>query len=293
MVVFGANGLLGSNVIETAQGRDHDVRGTHHSTEPALPVPLKRLDITETEQVETYLSETDPDAVVNCAAMTDVDGCETELEQARAVNAEAPGNIARYCERTGIRFAHVSTDYVFEGTARSPYKESADPKPIQEYGRSKLAGEHAVFEAMTTPLVARLSFVWGVHRGDGKLRGFPSWVRDSLRAGDEVPLFTDQWVSPTRAGQAASVLLSLLEGSHDGTYHVASRSCVTPYEFGKQIKRHPKYSDGELTRSSTTSLDRPADRPAYSCLDVSRVEATRECRQPALSADLDAVDDYI
>jgi len=292
LVVFGANGLLGSNVVPAARRCGHDIWGTYHSTKPDLSMPLEQLDITNTDRVETYLDDTNPGAVVNCAAMTDVDGCESNPERATAVNADAPERIAQWCAANGCQFAHVSTDYVFDGRAEAPYDESATPNPVQAYGRSKLSGEYDVRETMALPLLARLSFVWGVHRGDDELQGFPRWVRDSLRDGDETPLFTDQRVTPTRAGQAAAVLLDLLERGVSGTYHVAARSCVTPYEFGEAIRDRSASATGTLRRSSMADIDRPAERPAYTCLDLGKVEDERNESQLTLDEDLDAVSDY-
>jgi dTDP-4-dehydrorhamnose reductase len=255
-------------------------------------MPLEQLDITNTDRVKTYLDDTNPGAVVNCAAMTDVDGCESNPERATAVNADAPERIAQWCAANGCQFAHVSTDYVFDGRAEAPYDESAAPNPVQAYGRSKLSGEYDVRETMALPLLARLSFVWGVHRGDDELQGFPRWVRDSLRDGDETPLFTDQRVTPTRAGQAAAVLLDLLERGVSGTYHVAARSCVTPYEFGEAIRDRSASATGTLRRSSMADIDRPAERPAYTCLDLGKVEDERNESQLTLDEDLDAVSEY-
>lgn len=293
VAVLGANGVLGGNVVAAALERGHDVLGTYHTTDPGFEIPLRQLDITRIAAVEQYLGETDPDAVLNCAAMTDVDACEENPEQAVAVNADAPAAIARLCDAGGIQLCHVSTDYVFDGWADAPYSETSQPNPIQEYGASKLAGERGVDDAMTAPLVARLSFVWGVHRAENALSGFPRWVRDSLREGDSLPLFTDQFVTPTRAGQAASALLDLLESEVSGTVNVACRSCVTPYEFAAQIRERTETASGDLRESSIAAVDRPAERPAYTCLAVDRIEAMRERAQPTLAEDLDAVADYI
>ena len=145
---------------------------------------------------------------------------------------------------------------------------------------------------MASPLLFRLSFVYGVHRGDDELRGFSRWARDSLRDGDETPLFTDQWVTPTRAGQAAAVLLDLLERRVNETYHVAARSCVTPYEFGEAIRDRSAPVTGTLRQSSMADIDRSAKRPAYTCLDLGKVEEERGESQLTLDEDLDAVSGY-
>lgn len=291
LLVVGANGLLGSNVVRAGQQRGWDISGTYHTTRPAFEIPLSQFDLEEHDGFCDVIEKHDPDVVVNCAAMTDVDGCEQRPERAHVCNGEAPGGLAAQCDSSGVAFVHVSTDYVFDGTARTPYFESAEPNPVQVYGESKLAGERAVRERLDDALVVRLSFVWGIHRGSGDLNGFPAWVRERLRSGEEVPLFTDQWVTPTRAGQAAETLLDLIEEDADGLFHVACGSCVTPYEFGKEIASHVDDTEDLLTEGSMTDVSRDATRPTYSCLDVRRVESVLGRSQPTLTEDVEAVRD--
>lgn len=288
-VVLGANGLLGSNVLTTVNDRGGSPVGTYHSEKPSFDLPGHQLDIRETDRVATFLDEINPDLVVNCAAMTDVDACEKNSDQAQAVNGEAPGVIARLCADRDIAFTHVSTDYVFNGEGDTPHEIKASPNPIQEYGESKLAGERAVQEYSESTIV-RLSFVYGIHRGTDDLEGFPAWVRDRLRTGERTPLFTNQWVTPTRAGQAAEVILDLHEEGVAGQYHVACRSCVTPYEFGQQIRKRMSVSSEYIEEGSMDDVDRPAERPTYSCLDVSGTESALDRRQPTLAEDLGTID---
>ena len=288
-LVLGVGGLLGSNVINGAVARDWEVWGTYHTAEPSFRVALHELDVRNTDRFESVLDRTEPEAVVNCAAMTDVDGCEANTDEARSINGRAPGEIARVCEGRDIEFVHVSTDYVFDGDAETPYRETDRPNPIQAYGDSKLAGERAVVGVHGNPLLVRLSFVYGVHRSTDTLTGFPAWVRGRLRSGEETPLFTDQSITPSRAGQATETILDLLDNGSTETFHVASRSCVTPYDFGNTIRERRNISDDLLQEGSQSDLDRPADRPQYTCLDVTRVEETLGREQPTLREDLDAI----
>lgn len=289
LLVVGANGLLGSNVVRAGRQRGWAVSGTYHSTQPSFEIPLTQFDLGEYRSFNAVIDEHDPDLVINCAAMTDVDGCEANPEQAHLLNGEAPGGMAASCESNGVDFVHVSTDYVFDGTARDPYSESANPNPVQVYGESKVAGEQAVREESPSLLIARFSFVWGIHRSSDELTGFPAWVQSQLQSGSEVPLFTDQWVTPARAGQAAETLLDLFEQDAEGLYHVACSSCVTPYEFGEILAEHVNASTDLLTKGSTDDVERDATRPVYSCLDVSKVEAELGRPQPTLREDVAAV----
>jgi len=291
ILVVGANGLLGSNVVRAGQQRGWAVCGTYHSTQPAFDIPLTQFDLREYETFDEILAEYEPEVVVNCAAMTDVDGCESKPSQAHVLNGDAPGGIASRCGEFGVEFVHISTDYVFDGKDSNRYGESSDPNPIQAYGESKLAGERAVQDEMTDTLIARLSFVWGIHRSHGDLTGFPAWVRNQLQSGDEVPLFTDQWVTPTRAGQAAETLLDLIEQDASGLFHIACSSCITPYEFGKVIANHVGSSKELLREGLMDDIERDATRPTYSCLDVEKVESELGRPQPTLREDVKAVRD--
>jgi dTDP-4-dehydrorhamnose reductase len=295
LLVLGAGGLVGSNVVSEALGRDWTVTGTYHTDPPAFDVPLDRLDLRDDERVRQQVRRTDPEAVINCAAMTDVDGCERAPERARAVNADAPGTVADVCRERDVRFVHLSTDYVFAGETTTPYDESGEASPIQEYGRTKLAGERAVQRRHDASLIVRLSFVYGVHRAgpSPELAGFPEWVRGRLRTEEPVPLFTDQRITPSRAGQAAGTVLDLLREGSTGTYNVACRSCVTPYEFGVVIRDRLAAPTGLLEEASMADVDRAARRPRYTCLDVGAVESRLGREQPALADDLDAVGSYL
>lgn len=295
LLVVGTNGLLGSNVVSAGHRRNWDVSGTYHSTRPDFDVSLEQFDLQDHDRFDGILDAHEPDVVVNCAAMTDVDACETDPERAHVLNAEAPGTLAAACEGRGIDFVHISTDYVFDGSRSDPYEESAETNPIQEYGASKAAGERAVRNESDDTLLARLSFVWGVHRSTGDLTGFPAWVRDQLASNETVPLFTDQRVTPTRAGQAAETLLELIERDAIGLYHLACRSCVSPYEFGALLAEYSDSRPKLLAEGSMEDVDREAARPSYTCLDVEKLETTLERSQPTLREELesDAVQDRL
>jgi dTDP-4-dehydrorhamnose reductase len=289
LLVTGANGLLGSALVARAMTADHETVAAYHRTDPGIGDDRIALDITNPERAAAVVEDREPDAVVNCAAMTDVDGCETDPERAAAVNAEAPGHLAAASADAGAAVVQVSTDYVFDGRTENRYTEADDPAPLQVYGRTKLDGEQAAREAAPDALIPRLSFVYGRHGATGELTGFPAWVIDRLESGEEVPLFVDQRVTPTRAGAAAEAILSLLEQAASGIVNVAARSCVTPYEFGREIADSKGVPDDRLVESQSTALDRPAPRPSNTCLDVLRVEERLGREQPTLAEDLDAV----
>lgn len=286
LLVVGANGLLGSNVVAAGLERDWTVRGTYHTTPVSFEIEQTQLDIRDDDLVREVCSRYDPELVVNCAAMTDVDECESHPERTRAINTEAPGVLAACAARLEAGMVHVSTDYVFDGTARQPYAETAAPNPVQTYGRTKLAGERAVREAHDAPLIPRLSFVYGIHRSTERLTGFPAWAADRLGSGHETPLFTDQYVTPTRAGFAAECILELCDNDVDGILNIACRECVTPYDIGRIIADERGYDTRLLTRGWMAAIDRPAERPTYSCLATDRLLEESDQGVPDLASEL-------
>lgn len=286
LLVVGAGGLVGSNVVREGQDRDWDVSGTFHTAPPTVDYPLDHVDLSDANAIQTIFDDRQPDLVVNCAAMTDVDACERNLKRAVAVNGVAPGKLAAACKKRNIDFVHLSTDYVFDGEARQPYTEDDSPRPIQRYGASKYLGELKVQAAHPSALIARLSFVYGTRGDDDSLVGFPAWVREQLDDGISVPLFTGQFMTPTRASVAAETVCSLAATGLTGLFHVASRSCVTPYAFGKALCEQWRTGTDLLKQISSDDVDRPADRPRYSCLDVANVEAKLGRPQPPLAADI-------
>lgn len=294
-LVVGAGGLLGSNVVATAIDRGLSVAGTFHSTRPDFETPLRELDVRSSERFTELLDEFSPIVVVNCAAMTDVDACEEDRDQAHAINADAPEVMARHCSERETGFVHVSTDYVFDGRSNEHYRENSDPNPIQAYGQSKLAGDRNVRSAHGSPLIVRPSFVYGVNRAydPATLRGFPAWVRSRLESGQDVPLFADQYVTPSQAGATAETMLDLVEDGASGTYNVAARSCVTPYEFGREIASAIGVGTDALVEGSQSDVDRAAARPANTCLDVEKIESRLGRPQPTLTEDVGAIDLFL
>jgi dTDP-4-dehydrorhamnose reductase len=295
VLVVSAGGLLGSNVISSALERGLSAGGSYHSTRPDFEVPLREFDIRDTAKFEDILGDFNPSIVVNCAAMTDVDTCEQSPERAHEINAAAPESLARLCSEQDTNFAHISTDYIFDGESGECYREDAEPNPIQEYGRSKLAGERAVRSVHESPLVIRPSFVYGVNRSaeTPQVEGFPAWVNSRLTSGQDLPLFTDQYVTPSRAESTAETLLDLLFDGATGPYHVAARYCVTPYEFGRIIATQLGVKADTLAESSQTGVDRDAARPSNTCLSVEKVETRLGRSQPTVKQGVRALEPYL
>jgi dTDP-4-dehydrorhamnose reductase len=253
-LVFGGTGMLGQAVVAEARSRGWAALGLSHAQ---ANVADGNID---------WVSSFGPELVVNCAAFTKVDLCETEPAQAFAVNGEAVAKIAAVAARAGAPLVHVSTDYVFDGIATAPYREDSPTNPLSVYGRSKLAGEaHAL--AYERGLVVRTSWLFGP--------GGPNFVAtmvDLIEAG-KVPLrvVRDQEGCPTYTPFLARALLDLARREVAGVVHYRNREPVSWYAFAAEIAR--LWCGGaEVVPLTTAEFPRPAPRPAYSVLDVTRFE---------------------
>ncbi|MFQ6013519.1 MAG: SDR family oxidoreductase [Thermoplasmata archaeon] len=269
VLVLGASGLLGQYVVGEALARGHEVWGSYLTTPPKRrsvhPVPT---DLTESSSLERAFAKARPDATILCAALTAVDRCEEHPKEARRVNAEGPVQVARLCRERDVRLVHISTDYVFDGNA-GPYDEEAVPNPLSQYGTSKREGEVRVLETLPEALVLRLCAVYGWNRLREKANSV-TWILGRLRAGREVPLFTDQRVSPTYAHEAASAILDLAPGSESGYLHLAPPDCVTRLELGAAVADVFDLPEDLLRPSTVAEARLPAPRPRHSCLISAR-----------------------
>jgi dTDP-4-dehydrorhamnose reductase len=216
---------------------------------------------------------TPPDRVANAAAFTHVDRCESHGEEARRVNALAPGLLAEACRAVGSRFIHVSTDYVFSGDGQRPYREEDPVAPRSAYGRTKLEGEERVRAADSDALVVRTSWVFG--HGRNFLGAILDQARLRRRGEVKGPLrvVDDQRGRPTYAVDLAEAIIRLAGRDARGLYHVANREEASWWDLARACLDASGYEDIEIERITTDSLNLPAPRPAWSVLDCSRAEA--------------------
>ena len=250
----GAGGMLGSAVAATAVAAGHDVGARERS----------QLDITDAGAVDEALAGEPWEAVVNCAAWTDVDGAEEHEDQATLVNGEGPANLARACAASGIRLVHVSTDYVFAGDKQGPYVESDHTGPRSAYGRSKLAGEEAVAASGADHAIVRTSWLYGAGGGN--------FVDTMLRLGaerDSVSVVDDQLGRPTWTGDLAPALVALAASPRTGLFHAAGEGSCTWFELARSALELAG-SPCAVEPTTTDDFPRPAPRPANSVLDTER-----------------------
>jgi dTDP-4-dehydrorhamnose reductase len=260
ILVTGASGLLGTLVAKLAsRGAEHEVFARGRAT----------LDVTDAEAVARTFGEISPDAVLHCAAFTDVDAAERDPERAMDVNARGAALVAARAREAGSSILYVSTDYVFDGErSGDPYREEDPPAPRSSYGRSKLEGERRVAEACPDGhIIVRTAWLYG--RG----KGFVDWARGRLERAQDLPLVEDQRGSPTSAVELASAMLTLVRRGSRGLVHFVNPGETSWLELGRAVSLELGLDPSRIRAISSSDLKRPAARPRYSVLSVDRYQA--------------------
>ncbi len=255
LLIAGVHGQLGSSLERLARPRRLEVSGHDIDT----------LDIRDPDAVERAVVAARPATVINCAAYTEVDGCELDQDTAMAVNGTAVGHLAAACNVVGARLLQISTDYVFAGDQERPYYEDDATGPVSAYGRSKLAGERLAATA-DRHLIVRTAWLYG-HGG----RNFVEAIRRQLESGTRpLRVVADQVGSPTFCDDLAEAILALDGAGATGIVHAVNTGATSWHGFAHEIVRLLG-ADVEVLAIATDDMPRPAPRPAYSVLDTSRL----------------------
>ena len=267
VALIGSNGMLAGMVKERAPA-GVAIEG----------LDLPEFDLTDRSQVLAVVGEMNPDVMINCAAYTNVDGCETEQETAMAVNGDGPGFLTEAAKNCGATLVHISTDYLFDGSGDSPLREDTLPNPQSVYGRSKLAGELAILDSgLENYLIVRTSWLYGP--------GGKNFVETILRLAGEreqLAIVADQIGSPTYTGDLAEGIFRLLTGDSSpkgtvpyGIYHFADAGQCSWYQFACAIVEEARQLGlplrvQEIRPLQTKDYPLPAKRPAYSVFDTGK-----------------------
>jgi dTDP-4-dehydrorhamnose reductase len=252
VLLTGANGQLGRALCEV------------FGYETVIPKDLPDFDLTQ-QTVEEEIIGSDPDLIIHAGAYTDVDGAEREPDLALAVNARGTEQIARAAVRLGARLVYISTDYVFDGKQRTPYREDDSPCPINRYGFSKWKGEQAVLSSGARALVIRTAWLYG---SVGK--NFVKSIMWAAKSEPTLKVVNDQSGCPTYAEDLAAAIVSLAGKDVTGVIHVTNRGQCTWYEFAQAIVREMGFCCSVIP-ITTEQAGRLARRPAYSVLSTDRL----------------------
>ncbi len=265
ILLLGHKGMLGSDLASQFKYR-HEVIG----------MDKDEIDITRASECRNAITDVAPQLVINAAAYTNVDGCETAKEECFAVNAEAVKNIAEACRERNIPVVHYSTDYVFDGNGSRPYTEDDPVNPINSYGASKLTGEHYLRQLTDDYLIIRTAWLYGA-----KGKNFVEAILDRARTTGRLTVVDDQTGSPTCTRDLAAATELLVDKKVRGIFHVTNRGFCTWYDFARKILKEAHLDAVELLPIKTGDLQRAAKRPAYSVLGMQKfVTATGKTMQP-------------
>ena len=267
LLITGAAGQLGTDLVLSAQKSGHQVIATIHAD----------LDITDKSQVDRVVGEAKADAIIHAAAWTAVDACESDPQRAMSVNRDGTANIVSAARKSGSRVIYISTDYVFDGTKPTPYIESDLPNPQSVYGASKLAGEQQL--DLTTDQIVRISWVCGEHGAN--------MVKTILRLAATNPTLTfvdDQIGSPTFTSDAAPMIIEMATACLAGIWHVTNQGSTSWFGFARDVLTCAGLDAGRVIATTTKLLQpaRPAKRPTNSVLENAQMR----------KANLSLLDDY-
>ena len=269
ILVTGCHGQLGREL--------HDVLDEHDLTNTVY-IGHDNLDLSDAGAVTAFLENGGFTHGVNCAAYTAVDRAEEEKSSCTAVNVEAVRNLAIHAERLGLKIIHISTDYVYDGTAHTPYTEAAKTSPLSHYGDTKRKGETALLGLAPDSVIIRTQWLYSPYSD----RNFISAILRKARQGDKLRVVSDQSGTPTYARDLAEMIYKIIEAPQwvSGIYHYSNEGVASWYDFACAIVRMAGLDDVEIKPIHTSDYQAAATRPMYALLDKSLIRATYGVKIP-------------
>lgn len=259
LLITGCNGQLGRAINKQYANTNYELVNTD----------VAQLDITNVDAVVSMMKEVKPYAIINCAAHTGVDACETDQDNAYRINAIGPRNLSIAATEVGAKMVHISTDYVFEGNATKPYNEFDSVNPQGMYGYTKLAGENFVKDFAKDYFIIRTAWLYG----DGK--NFAKTMLRLSETNEKVRVVGDQFGSPTSAAELAKMIAHLIPTQNYGLFHGTCEGACSWADFAKEIFRLAGKST-EVEAITTAEYPTPAVRPAYSVLENYMLKLTSD-----------------
>lgn len=249
VLIFGGTGLLGTDIYEVLKG-EHNVR----------VLSSEDCNIIKLENPYNKIKFEKPDIAINCAALTDVDRCEKEEDNAYKVNAIGVKNIAIACRDSGVKLIHISTDYVFNGTKKEPYTEFDKPDPVNVYGKTKLAGEEFVKDILNNYLIIRTAWIFGKKRNH-----FVDYVINGIKNNEEIIAVKDMISSPSYSLDIAMEIKNIINLPETGIFHITNKGYCSRVELVEEIMRILK-KPAKVKVVNQSQWERPARRPYFSAL---------------------------
>lgn len=261
--ITGGSGLLGERIAAVAS--DDDELVLSHNSNPRKNTV--KCDITNEDEVRKVINREDPDVIIHCAAMTNVDLCEDEVELAYKINGDATGYLAKASKEVNAKIIYVSTDFVFDGS-RGYYSENEECNPLGIYAKSKYDGELQLQKYCDNWAIGRVSVLYGWH----ERLNFTSWIVNELRNGNEINIVTDQINSPTLADNAAEAFFEIARQDKNGIFHTAGNDAINRFDFSRKVAEEFDLDSNLINPTTSEKFVQKAPRPKDSSLSVKKVE---------------------
>ena len=283
LLITGASGLLGINLALEAM-RVHDVIGVDRGRLKSTPFQVLKADLFHRDTIDSILESIQPDWLVNCAALANLEECEQYPERARLLNTEMPGELANICAQRRIHLVHISTDAVFDGKKNDLYTEEDEPHPLGTYSQTKLNGERAVQSANSEAIIARVNFYgWSLNG----MRSLGELFVNNLSVGKHMNGFTDVIFCPMFVNHTVQILLSMLEKGLSGLYHVVGPQPMSKYQFGIEIARKFGLRESQINPKSVLLSELTVRRAHNLQLSTHKLSTDLGYELPRFSTGLD------
>ncbi|NLL13719.1 MAG: dTDP-4-dehydrorhamnose reductase [Fibrobacter sp.] len=255
ILIIGSNGQLGSDMVMLSKQAGFNVS----------EIDFPQIDITDPSMTERCIIDFKPDYIINCAAYTAVDDCETHQKTAFAVNAQGAQNIAISAKKAGAVMVHISTDYVFDGKKDSPYLEQDQTAPLTVYGKSKLEGERLIAAHCEKYQIFRIAWLYGIY-GNNFVKTIRNVAQKKMQQKQPLKVVNDQFGTPTYTREVCAQVLKMITQPYYGIFHCTNEGYCSWYDFALEIIKAAGI-DVELVPCTTDEFPRPAPRPHYSVLE--------------------------
>lgn len=269
MLIIGGSGLIGSTLTQYAESY-YDIHLTINKNKSEFSmIPATRIDLLENRSsIINLIKNLKPDVVINTAAHSSVDLCETNPQLADLLHIDVTRDIAITCSNVGSKLVHFSTDAVFDGKLGRKYTENDKPNPINHYGKTRLEAESIVKEASDLNVILRTAVVYGWHERSR----FTNWIIQTLKDKKMVDPFVDQYNTPTLVDDLAKAILKIIEMRLAGLYHAVGRTCISRYEFALTLADKFGFDKNLVKPVTLSEKKQDAKRPLNSCLDAQKLE---------------------
>ena len=277
VLITGANGLLGQKLCQHFSS-SYKVIATdlHPQNFVSLPnLSYESLDLTKRKALDFHVRFYNPWVIMNAAAYTDVDGCETNKDQAWAVNVGGVKNLVRVCREHEIKLVHFSSDYIFDGET-GPYSEDDPPHPVSFYGESKLESENVIRQGNIDFLIVRTNVLYGF--GKKVKKNFLLWLLQKFSAGEKIKIVTDQFNNPTLADNLSACTLEMVERNLSGIFHIGGAEYLSRYDFALKVAEEFGFKEAKIAPIKTESLKQKAKRPTRGGLKIQKAQGILETK---------------